>query len=102
MHAWDCPCGTRNAPKFPACRKCGTSIRYGRSVMPEYAPSPVPHPNRHAFGPSPTRFIAGGIVLILGAFVHGSMTWLWLGIFVALVGAIWLLCLAATVGRLPR
>ena len=47
IHAWDCPCGTRNAPQFTACRQCRRPIIQGRPVYPTAGPqraSVVPPP----------------------------------------------------------
>lgn len=32
MHAWDCRCGTRNAPQFVSCRNCGAPASGGQIV----------------------------------------------------------------------
>lgn len=45
MHAWDCPCGTRNAPSFPACRNCRRPAGQGSPVGSQPAgPRPAPPP----------------------------------------------------------
>src|SRR5262245_622354 len=33
MHAWDCQCGTRNAPSFTQCRNCGRPVTAGRPLF---------------------------------------------------------------------
>ena len=46
-HAWDCRCGTRNAPSFLRCRDCGAPAATGRPVPPQGgspAGRPVPGP----------------------------------------------------------
>lgn len=42
MHAWDCVCGTRNAPQFQQCRSCGRPAGAGRLVTPQQAAPPTP------------------------------------------------------------
>lgn len=48
LHAWDCPCGTRNAPNFAACRNCRGPMSQGRPVFGKAptggAPGPVSRP----------------------------------------------------------
>src|SRR5262245_61969805 len=46
MHAWDCPCGTRNAPTFQQCRNCRRPAAQGRpvGVARPSAPPPPPRP----------------------------------------------------------
>src|SRR5207248_4053273 len=35
LHAWDCVCGTRNAPELRACRQCNEPARLGKPVWGE-------------------------------------------------------------------
>lgn len=63
MHAWDCRCGTRNAPTFPACRKCGGPAGAGR-VVPDRPVNLPPAVSKWAarppqWGPRPARPVAG-------------------------------------------
>ncbi len=49
MHAWDCSCGTRNAPTFAVCRNCGRPAGQGWAVdspltQPSEPPSPLQPP----------------------------------------------------------
>lgn len=44
LHAWDCPCGTRNHPSLTACHRCRRSQRLGKAVyrMVPTVQQPVP------------------------------------------------------------
>ena len=42
LHAWDCPCGTRNAPQFAACRNCKKPQVQGKAVYAVTPPAPAP------------------------------------------------------------
>src|SRR5688500_1661415 len=42
MHAWDCRCGTRNAPSLTSCRSCGGLRDHGRGVPVARPVPPAP------------------------------------------------------------
>ena len=42
LHAWDCSCGTRNAPHFRACRECRQPAGLGKAVWGEPPTAPAP------------------------------------------------------------
>jgi hypothetical protein len=93
-HAWDCRCGSRNAPEFATCHRCGLPAHTGRMVAWPDAPPPVPQPPRSPWGWSPRvrpmvwiavlAFAAGGFPLLFGG-AMGLFHWLALLIGVVLI-----------------
>jgi hypothetical protein len=86
MHAWDCRCGTRNAPSFTRCRSCGQPARLGRpihagsSLAPISRPAPAPPPAyRDTRRPAPAivRRIPPPLQLALFGAVIGVGVFLW-------------------------
>ena len=53
IHAWDCACGTRNAPQFSNCRRCARPVSQGRAVYPHAAAPQVRPPAPPAPQPAP-------------------------------------------------
>src|SRR5262245_1989767 len=59
MHAWECPCGTRNAPTFQQCRNCRRPAAQGRPIgaarpsAPPPPPRPAPPPPQY---PAPPQY----------------------------------------------
>jgi len=92
MHAWDCGCGTRNAPVFARCRACGSPIARGRPVAgdgpPAIVPPPAPATLARERNPAAAGWIVGG--LILAGFVY-PLAWLFLVAwgFAIIVEAAW-------------
>jgi hypothetical protein len=70
LHAWDCTCGTRNAPSLATCRQCRQPMAAGRPV---YVPAPVPPPvitltAPARTAPSPALFIAAAAIAFVVLF----------------------------------
>ena len=56
MHAWDCPCGTRNSLAFQTCRSCGVPPSAGHSRpsdVPRITPPPSAAPSTAGLLPAP-------------------------------------------------
>src|SRR5947209_804028 len=68
MHAWDCPCGTRNAPTFSACRNCRRPAAQGRPV----GGVPAPRSSRLSLGCLAGLHLAAALSLLFG---QSSMRW---------------------------
>ena len=51
-YAWDCPCGTRNAPVFRQCRRCRAPESAGRPLYDTPPPAPPPPPRQSSGMPA--------------------------------------------------
>lgn len=89
MHAWDCSCGTRNAPTFRTCRRCGLSASKGAvvasSTIPQSQPGVTPRANKPGapvpYAPRPAltsrrqlnESLVGGFILFVVVVVVGCL-----------------------------
>jgi hypothetical protein len=82
LHAWQCPCGTRNAPDLPACHRCGCPANQGEPVYLEGPPA-----KRQPWLNTPQGLAFSGL-LALGAVLLRVLAGLPVDAFFALVGLI--------------
>ena len=78
LHAWDCPCGTRNAAQLTECRKCRGSQVRGKPIYAGAMPAPPVAPITSVPASPPRReiplnWLVGAFILLLVLVVFPQM-----------------------------